>query len=75
MPRYGEGAPVGNPFLGGAVTASEPAERPASSGVFISAALAISLNVVSLLGVVAFGWPPGNVFALFWLENVILACD
>ncbi len=25
-----------------------------------------------LAGVIAWGWPPGNVFVLFWIENVIL---
>ena len=29
-------------------------------------------NLTVLAGVVAWGWPPGNVFLLFWVENVIL---
>lgn len=29
-------------------------------------------NLLVLAGVIAWGWPPGNVFVLFWIENVIL---
>ncbi|MFT3859832.1 DUF6498-containing protein [Micropruina sp.] len=29
-------------------------------------------NLFLLAGVLAWGWPPGNVFVLFWVENVIL---
>lgn len=35
-------------------------------------ALALSLNAVTVLGVLAFGWPAGNVFVLFWVENAVL---
>ena len=35
-------------------------------------ALAISLNAITVLGVVAFGWPAGNVFILFWVENAVI---
>lgn len=32
----------------------------------------LATNLFILAGVVAWGWPPGNVFLLFWAENVIL---
>lgn len=35
-------------------------------------ALAVSLNAITVLGVVAFGWPAGNVFLLFWVENAVI---
>ncbi|MET1007753.1 MAG: DUF6498-containing protein [Propionibacteriaceae bacterium] len=35
-------------------------------------ALAVSLNAISVLGVLAFGWPAGNVFILFWVENAVI---
>ena len=34
--------------------------------------LAVALNAVTVLGVVALGWPAGNVFVLFWVENAVL---
>lgn len=42
------------------------------SGVWLSVAAGVVFNFVSLLGVLVFGWPPGNVFALFWIENAVL---
>lgn len=42
------------------------------SGVWLSVAAGAVFNLVSLLGVLVFGWPPGNVFALFWIENAVL---
>lgn len=35
-------------------------------------ALAIAVNAVTVLGVVAFDWPVGNVFVLFWVENAVI---
>lgn len=35
-------------------------------------ALAVGLNAITVLGVVAFGWPAGNVFILFWVENAVI---
>lgn len=32
----------------------------------------LATNLFVLAGVVAWGWPPGNVFLLFWIENAIL---
>ena len=29
-------------------------------------------NLTVLAGMIAWGWPPGNVFLLFWVERVIL---
>jgi len=34
--------------------------------------MAVGLNAVSVLGVVALGWPAGNVFILFWVENAVI---
>lgn len=42
------------------------------SGVWLSVAAGVVFNFVILLGVLVFGWPPGNVFALFWIENAAL---
>ena len=33
---------------------------------------AVALNAFTLLGVLVWGWPPGNVYLLFWLENAVL---
>lgn len=33
---------------------------------------AVALNAVTLLGVLVWGWPPGNVYLLFWIENAAL---
>lgn len=33
---------------------------------------ALFTNLFVLAGVLAWGWPPGNVLVLFWVENVIL---
>lgn len=33
---------------------------------------ALFTNLFVLAGVMLWGWPPGNVFVLFWIENVIL---
>jgi hypothetical protein len=35
-------------------------------------ALAVGLNAITVLGVVVFGWPVGNVFILFWVENAVI---
>jgi hypothetical protein len=32
----------------------------------------VALNAVTVLGVLAFGWPAGNVFVLFWVENAVI---
>lgn len=32
----------------------------------------LATNLFVLAGVIAWGWPPGNVFLLFWIENAIL---
>ena len=40
--------------------------------VRLAVVLSLLLNLVTLAGVVALAWPPGNVFLLFWCENVVL---
>jgi hypothetical protein len=32
----------------------------------------VALNAITVLGVTAFGWPAGNVFVLFWVENAVI---
>lgn len=32
----------------------------------------IGTNLLVVAGVALWGWPPGNVFVLFWIENVVL---
>lgn len=34
--------------------------------------MSVVVNALTLVGVLVFGWPPGNVFLLFWAENVVL---
>ena len=41
-------------------------------GVGLALALSVAVNVLTLVGVLALGWPAGNVFLLFWCENVVL---
>ena len=68
-------SPGGNPFLGGQpiVTGSSPRPtKPSAGGVWLAVALSVLLNLAGLIGVAKFGWPAGNVLALFWIENVIL---
>nr|WP_239579546.1 DUF6498-containing protein [Microlunatus panaciterrae] len=79
LPAYGAGAqdghPVGNPFLGGAPTSGAPAPPAPEGGadtLWLPIALSVVMNLVSIVGVVVFGWPAGNIFALFWVENVII---
>lgn len=46
--------------------------RPARSGSRLSVAAGVALNLVTLVGVLGLGWPPGNAFLLFWIENAVL---
>ncbi|OYN97098.1 hypothetical protein CGZ96_12590 [Enemella evansiae] len=66
------------PYLAQPGGSSTPGDSgtPQRAGLDLSVlgALLLSLvaNVATLIGVVYFGWPPGNVFLLFWIENVIV---
>ena len=75
-PAYGEGGDPrpgpGNPFPGGRPLAAEQPAGPRSSGVGLAIALSVAWNLVTLVGVLALGWPAGNVLALFWVENAVL---
>lgn len=42
------------------------------TGSIIAIGISVATNVLTLIGVMAWGWPAGNIFMLFWLENVIL---
>lgn len=52
-------------------TSSTRPEEPARTWL-LPVALAVGLNATTVLGVVAFGWPAGNVFVLFWVENAVI---
>jgi Family of unknown function (DUF6498) len=41
-------------------------------GVWLALALSVVVNLLTLVGVLALHWPAGNVFLLFWGENVVL---
>ncbi|OYO17815.1 hypothetical protein CGZ94_02765 [Enemella evansiae] len=66
------------PYLAQPGGSSTPGDSgtPQRAGLDLSVlgALLLSLvaNVATLIGAVYFGWPPGNVFLLFWIENVIV---
>ena len=66
------------PYLAQPGGSSTPGDSgtPQRAGLDLSVqgALLLSLvtNVATLIGVVYFGWPPGNVFLLFWIENAIV---
>lgn len=47
-------------------------ERVLANSRWIDVGWALFTNLFLLAGVIAWGWPPGNVFLLFWIENVIL---
>ena len=54
-----------------AAAAGQTAAAP-TSGARLALGLSLVWNALTLLGVLAFGWPPGNVFLLFWAENAVL---
>lgn len=73
MPGYGAGTSVNRGH--GPTQALRPPDRgtePGPSGIWLSIGLSVVVNLVTLVGVLGFGWPPGNVFLLFWCENAIL---
>lgn len=70
LPAYGAGRSP-DPFLSGG-TAGPPSAPSRTSGLWTSVVLSIVLNLFLLVGVLGLGWPPGNVFLLFWCENVVL---
>jgi len=44
------------------------------TGSIIAIGISVAMNVLTLVGVVAWGWPAGNVYLLFWIENLIIGC-
>ncbi len=46
--------------------------RPATSAVASAVGLSLLTNIATVLGVVVFGWPPGNVLLLFLAENAVV---
>ncbi|NYE75019.1 DUF6498-containing protein [Microlunatus parietis] len=42
------------------------------TGSIIAIGFSVTMNVLTLVGVMAWGWPAGNVMLLFWIENVII---
>ena len=75
-PAYGEGYPSGGagPRPGSpAPVRGAPTGPPVEPrGVWLALALSVAVNLLTLLGVLVLGWPAGNVFLLFWCENVVL---
>lgn len=72
-PAYGEGVtrrPAPAPAAASPSTVVGPPVEPRSAVPAV--ALAVAVNAVTLLGVLAGWWPAGNVFLLFWVENVVL---
>ena len=71
-PAYGEGVRprAADPRPGSTEVPAGPPVRP--RGVPLTLALSVLVNLVTLVGVLALHWPAGNVFALFWCENVVL---
>lgn len=67
-PAYGEG------FARASGTGATDPVRPVVEprGVWLALALSVVVNLVGLAGVLLLGWPAGNVFLLFWCENVVL---
>ena len=52
--------------------ASGGTEAGRASSAWLATGLAVALNGVTLLGVLVWHWPPGNVYLLFWVENAVL---
>lgn len=75
-PAYGEGHPPGGSRArtdaSAPRTATPPLPSAAPRGVGLVLALSVAVNALTLVGVLALGWPAGNVFLLFWCENVVL---
>ena len=69
MPAYGAGA---GPTRSGPGPARPVRPVVEPSGVRLSLALSVAFNALTLLGVLVLGWPAGNVFLIFWCENVVL---
>lgn len=42
------------------------------TGSIVAIGISVTMNVLTLIGVIAWHWPAGNVFLLFWLENVVI---
>ena len=55
-------------------TAAGPQRSPRSegSGVWLSVLLGLVMNLATVAGVAFWDWPAGNVFVIFWIENVVL---
>lgn len=50
----------------------EDAPTPRAPSVLLAVGMALAYNAITVLGVVAVGWPAGNVYVLFWVENAVL---
>lgn len=42
------------------------------TGQWLSVLLGLVLNLVTVAAVAAWHWPAGNIFVIFWIENVVL---
>lgn len=81
----GPGQPPENPFQRRRPDTGDAGPRPAGNGpggllggpaprgsALLALALTLAWNVLALVGVLVFGWPPGNAYLLFWIENAVL---
>ncbi|WP_204912228.1 DUF6498-containing protein [Microlunatus spumicola] len=76
-PAYGEGFPVGGAGPRPGTTSGPPVPRRPDpvvppGRVRLALGLSVALNLLIVVGVLVLGWPAGNVFVLFWAENVVL---
>lgn len=66
------GASRREPHRGPSATATSGSGSVDRSGVWLSVLLGLATNLATLAGVAFWGWPAGNVFLIFWIENVVL---
>jgi len=76
-PAYGAGYRAGGEASRPGSSPTRPADVPPGPavrphGVGLALALSVAVNALTLVGVLALHWPAGNVFLLFWAENVVL---
>jgi len=69
-PAYGAPQPGAASARG--ASGRTPLAAAPDSAVRWALALAVAQNLLAMASVLFFGWPPGNVFLLFWVENAVL---
>lgn len=66
------GASRREPHRGPSNSTAPDAGSADGSGVWLSVLLGLAMNLATLAGVAFWDWPAGNVFLIFWIENVVL---